>query len=185
MRVLASPGTKTGTPAHARELHAATLLPDGRIVVTAGRSHRGNLLVETTEIYEPSSGAWTPGPDLLEARPLPGAALLPDGRLVIAGGGEVLSTETLQTQAVDESRRPVLASVSGTLAHGGVPVVLTGSGFRGDSEAGGGGNHNGAAVGYALVRLRALDEETAEDAVNRQLLDRDSVTLRIVLIQQE
>ncbi|MCZ6691923.1 MAG: hypothetical protein O7H41_20235 [Planctomycetota bacterium] len=68
---------------------AAVLLRDGRVLLVGG-SHSttagGAVQPESTEIYEPSSDTWTPGPDLSVGRRFHTATLLNDGRVLVAGG---------------------------------------------------------------------------------------------------
>jgi hypothetical protein len=67
-----------------------TMLPwvDGTVLVIGGTSDDRTLL-RTTEIYDPQTATFRPGPRLTNARyKLNGSAVrLPDGRVVVAGGG--------------------------------------------------------------------------------------------------
>ena len=48
----------TGSMQSARELHTATLLPTGKVLVAGGRSaHRKAL--ESAELYDPATGSWS------------------------------------------------------------------------------------------------------------------------------
>jgi len=61
---------------------AATLLADGRVLMTSG-----SFPVEAaSETYDPATGAWTRGGDMRVARRGHTATLLADGRVLIAGG---------------------------------------------------------------------------------------------------
>lgn len=83
----------TGEMGVARHKHAALLLADGRVLVIGGsgpgpRSERHR----STEFYDPATGQFSPGPDMLSQRyKLPdGAVLLPSGDvLVVAGASQV------------------------------------------------------------------------------------------------
>ena len=48
---------------HQRLAPTATLLADGRVLVTGGGSYSGND-VKTTELYNPATNTWSPGPDV-------------------------------------------------------------------------------------------------------------------------
>ncbi len=72
--------TTRGSMNEGRDDHTATLLLDGRVLVS-GSSTNG-----TAELYEPSSGSWTLTGSMVEARGGHVAALLPDGRVLVAGG---------------------------------------------------------------------------------------------------
>ena len=68
--------------------HTLTLLPDGR-VLAAGGVHPTNIhygVYSTTEIFDPATNSWSPGPELSEPRAYHSATLLPDGRVLLVGG---------------------------------------------------------------------------------------------------
>ena len=68
--------------------HTLTLLPDGR-VLAAGGVHPTNRhfgAYSTTEIFDPTSNSWSPGPELAQPRIDHSAILLPDGRVLLVGG---------------------------------------------------------------------------------------------------
>ena len=99
-----------GTLRQARFKH--TMLPwvDGTVLVIGGTSDDRTRL-RTTEIYDPRTATFRPGPRLTNPRyKLDGSAVrLPDGRVVVAGGGtgaELLdpdrATGTLLPQVPDE-----------------------------------------------------------------------------------
>ena len=70
--------TPTGSMTTARSFHTATLLPNGRVLVT-GYSN-------TAELYDPVTGAWTPTGSMTTARGIHTATLLPNGQVLVAGG---------------------------------------------------------------------------------------------------
>lgn len=63
----------------------ATLLQDGRVLITGGTDALGRAL-NTADIYDPATGTFTATGPMNEARSTHSAALLPDGRVLIAGG---------------------------------------------------------------------------------------------------
>jgi N-acetylneuraminic acid mutarotase len=79
--------TTTGKMRRARSGHTATLLPDGRVLVTGGVNLKGGegAGVKSAELYDPSSGKWTPTGRMLEARANHTATLLADGRVLVTG----------------------------------------------------------------------------------------------------
>ncbi|MFN8637341.1 MAG: kelch repeat-containing protein [Chloroflexota bacterium] len=70
--------------AHARHLHTATRLDDGRILVVGGRD--GMTALNTAEIYDPKTNAWTPTANMSTARYRQTATLLPGGMVLVVGG---------------------------------------------------------------------------------------------------
>ncbi|MEJ7731734.1 MAG: kelch repeat-containing protein [Polyangiaceae bacterium] len=74
-----------GTP---RGHHQATLLANGRVLVTGGSSANftDNAAYATAEIYDPVIDSWAATGSMAAARLEHVAALLPDGRVLVAGG---------------------------------------------------------------------------------------------------
>lgn len=79
--------TSVGSLATARSHHAATLLADGRVLVTGGSTNDGNQTTETTELFDPATMAWSPAATLLQARQNHRSVRLADGRVMLIGGG--------------------------------------------------------------------------------------------------
>ena len=75
----------TGSMAEARELHTATLLDDGRVLVAGGRDASLRSLA-SAELYDPALGSWTPTESMTLPRSMHTATLLLDGRVLVAGG---------------------------------------------------------------------------------------------------
>src|SRR5881398_2608019 len=65
--------------------HAATVLADGRVLITGGRDSAG-IIVATTEVFDPANQTSTAIGVLNTARIDHTATLLADGRVLIAGG---------------------------------------------------------------------------------------------------
>ena len=65
--------------------HTATLLPDGKILVTGGQGDDGRVTA-TAELYDAATGTWTPTGSLNQARTEHAAILLPDGKVLVAAG---------------------------------------------------------------------------------------------------
>jgi hypothetical protein len=81
--------TATGGLNVARCAHAATLLPNGKVLVAGGYGTNGPWGPLTScELYDPASGAWTLTGDLTSAAPnFSGlqSTLLPNGQVIIVG----------------------------------------------------------------------------------------------------
>ena len=81
----------TGPLIEARSEHAATLLPDGRVLIVGGWDREKRLA--SAEIWDPDTGAFTPAGPLAEPRWGHSAATLPDGRVLVVGGWDEGSAE--------------------------------------------------------------------------------------------
>lgn len=71
----------------ARMHHRAVLLRTRKVLVLGGQTTRYGAALRSTELFDPASGTWSPGPDLTEGRAGPFVAAYAAGReLLIAGG---------------------------------------------------------------------------------------------------
>lgn len=89
------PGSGRFTPAAAlrqpRCKHAALRLKDGRVLLVGGSPDCGERQrIAETEIYDPRTDRFEPGPRLLDARYkiVSASAVLPDGSVLVAGDAE-------------------------------------------------------------------------------------------------
>jgi Domain of unknown function (DUF1929) len=81
-----------GSMTFARKHHNATLLPDGKVLVTGGTKNSGfnNFAgrVLAAEMWDPATTNWSTLASMSEARLYHSTAvLLPDGRVMVGGGG--------------------------------------------------------------------------------------------------
>src|ERR1039458_7660336 len=74
----------TGPMGSARALHTATLLPSGKVLVTAGAGN--NILYSSVELYDPATANWSATGPLSTARCTHTATLLPSGKVLVTGG---------------------------------------------------------------------------------------------------
>jgi hypothetical protein len=90
--------TTTLTMAAARAGHGASVMGNGRVLITGGSSAL-NLtnplslftgLLVSTEIFDPATNAFTSGPNMLEARAMHTSTTLTNGQVLIAGGISLL-----------------------------------------------------------------------------------------------
>ncbi|KFE71275.1 Kelch repeat-containing protein [Hyalangium minutum] len=72
-----------GAMATPRSVHTATLLPNGKVLVTGGSN---SDFLATAEVYDPASGTWSTAGAMASPRRYHTAALLPNGKVLIAGG---------------------------------------------------------------------------------------------------
>jgi large repetitive protein len=77
--------TATGGMAVARGNHTASLLPDGRVLITGG-TDTGTSSLALAEIYNPETGKFATTGPMMAARTFHEATLLADGRVLVTGG---------------------------------------------------------------------------------------------------
>ena len=87
--VEALPWSLTGSLATGRTLHTATLLADGRVLVTGGQALGTQQSLRSTEVYNPANGVWTATGNLIAGRSNHVAIRLQNGRVLVVGGVSV------------------------------------------------------------------------------------------------
>jgi hypothetical protein len=108
--------TATGAMDQARAGHAASLLPDGHVLVVGGSSGLGSFPpTSTAEVYDPGTGAWTATGSMNVPRVYVTATLLPDGAVLVAGGfGGTTNTAPVDPVAPAELFDPASGSWAAT-----------------------------------------------------------------------
>jgi WD40 repeat protein len=87
--------TATGNMETARELHTATLLGNGEVLLVGGNDSTGKALA-SAELFDPTTGTFTPTKGGMEtARVYHTATLLNDGKVLVTGGNSGLATAEL------------------------------------------------------------------------------------------
>ncbi|MBU1240748.1 kelch-like protein, partial [Myxococcota bacterium] len=80
--------TATGSMNFARTSHTATLLHDGRVLVTGAYTYSASA---TAEIFDPATGVWTVMNSMNFGRGGHTATLLFDGRVLVYGSEQGIS----------------------------------------------------------------------------------------------
>ena len=123
-----------------REAPASVVLPNGTVLMTGGyEGITPTPYLASTEIYQPATNTWTPGPDMNQGRGNHTATLLPDGQVLVAGGyaaqpeGSILATAELYSPGTPPA--PVVTGISPASgpAAGGTAVAVSGSNLSGGS----------------------------------------------------
>ncbi len=103
------PATDTWSAAggmtHTRNSASLALLSDGRVLAAGGENYwsKDSLSYSTTEIFDPQTNSWSPGPNLTDLRVDATATLMPDGRVLLVGGmGLVQDIEEIYPHATAE-----------------------------------------------------------------------------------
>jgi hypothetical protein len=120
-----------------RTNHTATLLVDGRVLVTGGTAG-----APRAEVYAPATGTWSAMAPPAAARRSPAAVLLPSGQVLVAGGadsGALSSAETYNPATNTWSAAPAMGSARWqhtlTLLQNGLVLVTGGSATLAKSAA--------------------------------------------------
>ncbi len=143
-----------------RGLHSAILLPNGRVLVAGGSSNQVDAIF-TTELYDPANRLWFTNAPLTTRRHSQNLVLLPNGKILISGGyngtNALASAELYDPGlALPAVGIPQISSITAPLTIG-ASLTITGSVFRGISEASC-GNGQDSATDYPLLQLRAMDQ---------------------------
>jgi hypothetical protein len=114
---------RVGELAHARRQTNATLLPDGKVLVTGGSSGAGfndtTKPVFPAELWDPDTESWTTMASQTVGRFYHSVAvLLPDGRVFSAGGDDVFQTEIYSPPYLFKGARPTISSAPTTVNYG-------------------------------------------------------------------
>jgi hypothetical protein len=102
----------------ARAEHTATLLSDGKVLIAGGFSSDASttgcceIKLASAEIYDPSTGTFTPTGDMTTARARHTATLLDNGKVLIAGG--VIDTQQGTYLASSEIYDPTTGAFTAT-----------------------------------------------------------------------
>jgi hypothetical protein len=125
----------TGSLSTARGFHAATLLADGRVLVTGGFADTNNATTASAEIYDPSTGRFSAAGNMQAGRSVHSAILLTDGRVLVVGGlqrttvTDIFDART-GTWAPGPTPAPAVAATA-TLLRNGKVLIFGGEGASG------------------------------------------------------
>jgi N-acetylneuraminic acid mutarotase len=120
----------------ARALHSATLLPNGKVLVTGG--YNGSDSLSSTELYDPVKNSWSTVTPMTAARAWHSATLLPNGKVLVAGGygsgylnGAELYNPATDSWSLTGSMATARRLHSATLIPGGKVLIAGGANIGG------------------------------------------------------
>jgi N-acetylneuraminic acid mutarotase len=92
----------SGNMTDGRYQHTSTLLQNGKVLVVGGlNANAGNTPLASAELYDPSTGLWTPTGSLGTARAIHTATLLPNGNVLVMGGLDATGYPFASTEIFD------------------------------------------------------------------------------------
>ena len=134
----AAPAWRYTSPMQNARRHAnATLLPDGKVLVTGGsRSTQNNNAagaILAAELWDPATGGWTTMASMTNPRIYHSTAiLLPDGRLLTAGGSRptgfasnLNNAQIFSPPYLFQGPRPTIGAAPGEVGYGSTFAVQT------------------------------------------------------------
>jgi hypothetical protein len=137
------------------------LLPDGEVLVAGGRLDGAGAL-SSAELYDPVTGKWSATAPMNVARSGGIMTLLPDGDVLVAGGDDTNYATVATSELYDvglgfsaawQARIDTFSSPVNL----GSSLGLSGSKFRGVSEASGGCDFQNSSSDCPLVQLRSIN----------------------------
>ena len=81
----------------ARQLHTATLLPNGRVLILGGSPSFDSLVAyNSAEVWDPVTGLFSAAPSLIFARERHSATLLNSGQVLVIGGHNTVNVTDIE-----------------------------------------------------------------------------------------
>jgi N-acetylneuraminic acid mutarotase len=102
----------------ARWNHTATLIGDGKVLITGGSTSPSGVATSSAEIYNPANDSWTMISPMSNARAGHTATLLSNGKVLIAGGVSTGGTYTKTTEIFDPSTNTFSNAATMNYIHG-------------------------------------------------------------------
>lgn len=91
-----------GSMISGRHLHTATLLADGKVLVTGGRGADTDWRYwATAELYSPATNTWTPAASMSAVRFAHAAVRLQNGKVLVTGGDDALEHAQASAELYD------------------------------------------------------------------------------------
>ena len=148
---------ETASLAIARVYHTATLLPNGKVLVTGG--YDGSNAFASAELYDPASGTWAETGSLAVARWRHTATLLPNGKVLVSGGLDNHLNALASAELYDPASETWTETGSLAIARGTHSATLLQNGMV--LVAAGARNYNGSPIASAELYDPASGTGTA------------------------
>ena len=122
--------TPTGNMNTARSDHRATLLPNGKVLITGGQvlNAKAPLVLSSAELYDPVTGAFAAAGNMSVARIGHTATLLSTGQVLITGGQDDHFHELSDAELYDPSMGTFTSTGSMTAARSAHSATLLNTG---------------------------------------------------------
>ena len=117
----------TGMMETRRSGHTATPLRNGKVLIAGGMVRNGEFVAEA-ELYDPTTGKFSPAGQMMSPRVGHTATLLPDGRVLIAGGSARAYQNVARAEIYDPATGRFNATGSLSTARSDAEAVLLNNG---------------------------------------------------------
>src|SRR5262249_47739130 len=125
-----------------REFATATLLANGKVLIAGGLDGpEDNPVTQTTDIFDPTTDTFTPGPNMSSAREHAAAVALSNGTVLIAGGDSGDSTALSSTDLYNSSTNTFNSGGGPAMNHPRTQLMAT-TLYTGDAVFAGGENQS-------------------------------------------
>ena len=125
---VANTAAPTGSLATARAFHRATLLANGKVLVSGGSDASLTAYTSSVELYDPATGLWSSTASMSTAKALHAAVLLPNGKVLIAGGANSTNFSLASCEIYDPATGTWSSTGSMITARSGFNAVLLSNG---------------------------------------------------------
>jgi galactose oxidase-like protein len=105
----------TGRLITRRDAHTATLLPNGKVLVTGGEEVNEvgfSVVLSSAELYDPGTGRFSPTGSMAAGRELHSATLMSNGKVLIAGGEDARGYAITRAETYDPALGSFIATDS-------------------------------------------------------------------------
>jgi N-acetylneuraminic acid mutarotase len=97
---------------HSRNTYQASLLPNGKVLVTGGATGGGFFPTNSTELYDPSKDTWIVLEDMFVKRLWHTASVLPNGNVIVTGGVYTDNVHLTNTTELYNSSTAIWTSIA-------------------------------------------------------------------------